>query len=37
MTRPAKSILSLAVLALMTGSASADVIKVGVIGTMSGP
>ncbi|CAN5293770.1 ABC transporter substrate-binding protein [soil metagenome] len=37
MTRPAKSILSLAILALMTGTASADVIKVGVIGTMSGP
>jgi branched-chain amino acid transport system substrate-binding protein len=37
MTRRSRSILSLAVLALMTGTASADVIKVGVIGTMSGP
>ncbi|MBC7583776.1 MAG: ABC transporter substrate-binding protein [Tardiphaga sp.] len=37
MHRPTKSILSLAILALMTGTASADVIKVGVIGTMSGP
>lgn len=37
MNRPAKSILSLAILALMSGTASADVIKVGVIGTMSGP
>ena len=37
MTRPAKSLLSLAILALMSGTASADVIKVGVIGTMSGP
>lgn len=37
MNPPAKSILLLAILALMTGTASADVIKVGVIGTMSGP
>src|SRR6187551_1785507 len=37
MNRPAKSILSLAILALMSGTASADVIKVGIIGTMSGP
>ncbi len=37
MTLPAKSILSLAILALMTGAASADVVKVGVIGPMSGP
>ena len=37
MTRSTKSILSVAILALMTGTASADVIKVGVIGTLSGP
>ena len=37
MTRPANSILSLAILALMSTTASADVIKVGVIGTLSGP
>ena len=37
MTRPASSILSLAILALMSTTASADVIKVGVIGTLSGP
>jgi branched-chain amino acid transport system substrate-binding protein len=37
MNRPAHSILALAILGLMTGTASADVIKVGIIGTMSGP
>src|SRR3954447_23669543 len=37
MNRRSQSILALAVLGLMTGTASADVIKVGVIGTMSGP
>ncbi|MBC7575765.1 MAG: ABC transporter substrate-binding protein [Tardiphaga sp.] len=37
MTRSTKLILSVAILALMTGPASADVIKVGVIGTLSGP
>jgi branched-chain amino acid transport system substrate-binding protein len=37
MIRRANSILAVAILALMTGTASADVIKVGVIGTMSGP
>ena len=37
MNERAKSILALAILGLMTGTASADVIKVGVIGTMSGP
>jgi branched-chain amino acid transport system substrate-binding protein len=37
MNERAKSILTLAILGLMTGTASADVIKVGVIGTMSGP
>jgi branched-chain amino acid transport system substrate-binding protein len=37
MNERAKSILALAILGLMTGTSSADVIKVGVIGTMSGP
>src|SRR5689334_19151786 len=37
MTKRSSSILALAVLGLMTGAASADVIKVGVIGTFSGP
>ncbi len=37
MNRRSQSILALAVLGLMTGTASADTIKVGVIGTMSGP
>ncbi|WP_445489858.1 ABC transporter substrate-binding protein [Rhodopseudomonas sp. RCAM05734] len=37
MIRHRQSILAFAFLGLMTGAASADVIKVGVIGTMSGP
>jgi branched-chain amino acid transport system substrate-binding protein len=37
MIRRSQSILALAFLGLMTGAASADVIKVGIIGTMSGP
>lgn len=37
MNKLAKPILAVTILALMSGAASADVIKVGVIGTMSGP
>jgi branched-chain amino acid transport system substrate-binding protein len=37
MIRRRQSILAFAFFGLMTGAASADVIKVGVIGTMSGP
>jgi branched-chain amino acid transport system substrate-binding protein len=37
MIRRSQSILAFAILGLMTGTASADVIKVGIIGTMSGP
>lgn len=37
MIRHRQSILAFAFLGLITGAASADVIKVGVIGTMSGP
>ncbi len=37
MKRTVPSMLSLAILALMTSAAFADVIKVGVIGTLSGP
>ncbi len=37
MTSRIQSVSALAFLCLMTGAASADVIKVGVIGTMSGP
>jgi len=37
MSKPARLLYALAVIGLMSGSACADVIKVGVIGTMSGP
>ena len=37
MTKMSRSILALAMMAAMAGPASADVIKVGVIGTFSGP
>ena len=37
MNKSAKLLSALAVAGLMSGTASADVIKVGVIGTMSGP
>ncbi|KIZ40057.1 MULTISPECIES: ABC transporter substrate-binding protein [Rhodopseudomonas] len=37
MNRRSSSLLAVAILALMSGTASADVVKVGVIGTMSGP
>jgi branched-chain amino acid transport system substrate-binding protein len=37
MNRTASMASALAILCVMTGTASADVVKVGVIGTMSGP
>jgi branched-chain amino acid transport system substrate-binding protein len=37
MTKMSRPLLALAIMGAMTGAASADVIKVGVIGTMSGP
>jgi branched-chain amino acid transport system substrate-binding protein len=37
MMKPIKPLYALIAIGLMSGSASADVIKVGVIGTMSGP
>ncbi len=37
MMKPIKPLYALIAIGLMAGSASADVIKVGVIGTMSGP
>jgi len=37
MTRMKHSALAVAIMGLMSGAASADVIKVGIIGTMSGP
>ena len=37
MTKMSRPLLALAIIGAMTGTASADVIKVGVIGTMSGP